>query len=126
MKFSYNETYFPAAPQAEILLGLLDESLSIGPLIAFVDSGADATIVPVRHLHSLAVQAVETRFLRSQWGERRPVDVYWLDVGIAGLRLPAIEIVADEYSDEIIIGRNILNKLRVLLDGPKQTIEISE
>ncbi len=126
MKFNYNTHYFPAAPHMQIRLGIPDEALKIGPLLAFVDSGADATIVPLHYIRQLNVQAEDSKFLRSQWGERRQVDIYWLDLGIGNLRFPAVEIIADDRSNEVIIGRNILNMLRVLLDGPQQMLEISE
>lgn len=94
--------------------------------MGLLDSGADATLIPVRHLHTLAQASSNRHFLRSQWGERRLVKAYRLDIGIAGIRLPAIEIIADDQGDEVIIGRDVLNKLRVILNGPKQFIEISE
>ncbi|MCX6044436.1 MAG: retroviral-like aspartic protease family protein [Chloroflexi bacterium] len=126
MNFKYNADYFPAAPQVEIRLGIPDQSLKIGPLSAFVDSGADATIIPLRYIRQLDVQAEDTKFIRSQWGESRQIDIYWLDLGIGDLRLPAIEIVGDDRGNEVILGRNVLNMLRVLLDGPKQIVELSE
>jgi predicted aspartyl protease len=126
MKFSYNTTYFPAAPHIEIRLGIPDESLKVGPLLAFVDSGADGTLIPARYVRPLQLEIFEHKFLLSQWGERRLVATYRLDVEIGDIRLPAIEIVADDQSDEVVVGRNVLNKLRVLLDGPKQLVEISE
>jgi predicted aspartyl protease len=126
MNFKYNTDYFPPAPQMQIRLGIPGESLKIGPLLAFVDSGADATIVPLRYIRSLNVQAEDSKFMRSQWGEHRQVDIYWLDLGIGDLRFPAIEIIADDRGNEVILGRNVLNMLRILLDGPKQIIKISE
>ena len=71
MKFNYNTDYLPPAPHIEIRLGIPDESLKIGPLLAFVDSGADATIVPLHYIRQLNVQAADSKFMRSQWGERR-------------------------------------------------------
>ena len=46
--------------------------------------------------------------------------VFAVDVSIGSLRLPAIEVVGDERGNEIVLGRNVLNKLRLLLDGPAQ------
>ncbi|MBI5349366.1 MAG: hypothetical protein HZB77_08650 [Chloroflexi bacterium] len=66
------------------------------------------------------------RFLRSQWGERRPVDIYVLDIGIGDLRLAAIEVIADDIGDEIILGRNLLNQWTMTLNGAKQFLEIVE
>lgn len=126
MKSKYNIAYFPPAPQVQIRLGIPDESLKIGPLLAFVDSGADATIVPLHHIHQLNVQADDSKFIRSQWGERRQVDIYWLDLGIDNIRLPAVEIIADDLGNEVNLGRNVLNLLRVFMDGPKQIVDISE
>jgi predicted aspartyl protease len=125
MKYAYDSAYFPAAPHVEIWLAVPDESFKVGPLLAFVDTGADATIVPLNLIHSLPVQVDDRKILRSPLGDRRVVDVYLLDVGIADARLPVIEIVADQVGHEIIVGRNVLNKLRMTLDGPKQTVDVS-
>jgi len=126
MKFTYNSDYFPPAPQSEFRYGAPDESLKVGPLRAFVDSGADRTLVPAHYVYSLQLEIYDDKFLLSHLGDRKMVTTYRLDVGIGNLRLPSIEVVADEDSDEIIIGRNILNMLRVFMDGPKQIVEISE
>jgi hypothetical protein len=42
------------------------------------------------------------------------------------LTLPGVEVVGDEISNEVILGRDILNRWRILLDGPNETVEISE
>lgn len=125
MKFAYDDNYYPPAPMVEITLGPPGEPLVVGPLRAFVDSGADATIVPYHYCQPLGLQVDDRKYLRSPWGERRVVDIYYLDIGIGTVRLPFIEVVADAEGDEVILGRSVLNKLRVLLDGPAQRIEIS-
>lgn len=126
MKFSYDIEYFPPAPRAEIRLGVPDESLVVGPLRALVDTGADVSIVPIHYIEPLNVQVDNRKHLRSQWGERRQVDTYLLDVGIGDMRLPVVEIIADEQGGEVILGRNILNKLVTTLNGPEQMLEIGE
>jgi len=55
--------------------------------------------------------------LRSHWGESRPVAVHMVDLEIAGQRLPAVEVVADDLGEDVLLGRNVLNKLILLLDG---------
>ncbi len=124
MKFPYDSNYFPPAPFINIRLGPPEQSLGVGPLSAFVDSGADATIVPLRHLRLLQTQADDRKYLRSQCGERRLVDIYFVDVGIGDVRLPLIEVIADDLGDEIILGRNVLNQLRVVLDGPQGIVDV--
>ena len=125
MKFPYDANYFQPAPFIDIHFGPPERSLIVGPLSAFVDSVADATIVPLRQIRLLQTQADDRKYLRSQWGERRTVDIYFVDVGIGDVRLPLVEIVADEMGDEVILGRNVLNQLRVLLDGPRGIVDVS-
>jgi predicted aspartyl protease len=124
MRFPYDTGYDPPAPTVDIRLAVPEGSFVVGPVPAFVDTGADATILPYAHMRRLSVPMDNRKFLRSAWGERRVVDVYVLDVGIEEVRLPLVEIVADEQGDEVILGRNVLNRLTVLLDGPKQEIKI--
>ena len=124
MKFAYNTDYVPPAPHLEIRLAVPDEAFRMTPLAVLVDTGADATIVPLRYIEPLGVQIDNRKTLRSQWGERRIVDVYLLDVQVGDLRLPLIEIIGDERGTEAILGRSVLNRLTMVLDGPKQTLEI--
>ena len=76
-------------------MGTPNESLTVGPLRAFVDTGADGLLAPFRHIEPLGAQIDNRKYLRSQWGVQRIVDVYLLNVGIGGLRLPLVEVVAD-------------------------------
>ena len=48
--YPYSTEYLPAAPVMEIRLGAPGMEPSSGFLEALVDTGADATIVPIAHL----------------------------------------------------------------------------
>lgn len=124
MKAPYDTGYAPPAPCLDIRLGAPDESFVEQPLKALVDTGVDVTIVRARYIEPLGLQIDNRKTLRSSWGERRPVNVFLLDVGIGEIRIPLIEIVADDRGSEVILGRNVLNRLVVVLDGPKQTLQI--
>jgi hypothetical protein len=89
-----------------------------------------AVLMPLscRYINILSLPLVidDRRFMRSQWGERRTVDIYRLDLGIGEFRLPAVQIIGDDQGDEVILGRNVLNMLRIYLDGPKQVVTLSD
>jgi predicted aspartyl protease len=122
----YDQQVYPPAPLIDVRFGRPGESLSVGPLRAFVDTGADASVAPSRHIESLNVRVALEASLRSPWGEPRGVRIYRLDLGIGALRLPSVEVVADDLGDEIIIGRNVLNRLVLTLDGPRGMLEMRE
>ena len=109
----------------EIRLTLPETAFAGAPLTALLDTGADATIVTARHIESLGAEVAALRYVRSPWGDRLAVSTYVLDVEVAGLRLPSIEVVADETGEEIIVGRDVLNRLRITLDGPAGVLEVS-
>lgn len=117
MKSAYLNQYFPPFPGLPIRLGFPEESLSLGPIDALIDSGADGTLVPQVLLDELGAPLVDQIRVRSQWGEARLAGLYTVDLGIANIRLPAIEVVGDPGA-EIILGRDVLNRLRLMLDGP--------
>lgn len=126
MNYRYNTSYFPPAPFVDVVFVSAAEMLRTDPLPAFIDSGADGTIVPLAYLEEIYAPPTVEMGLRSQWGERRSVMLYLVDVYIDGINLPGIEVVGDEQSEDIILGRDVLNRLRVLLDGPDRTVKITE
>ena len=122
--YPYSDKYYPAAPVVEITLGAPGTSPTLGPLEAFVDTGADATLIPVKHLRQIGARKVDQATLRSQGGERRPVSLYAVAMEISQHRFVAMWVVGDEVGKEIILGRNVLNRLRLLLDGPAAMTEV--
>jgi hypothetical protein len=122
-EFIYDATYEPAMPVCSVTIA----SAATGrheTFNAIMDTGADATIVPTRLLRHIGARRVFETGLRSQWGERRSVYLYLVDLEINGVTLPGIYVVGDEVGDEVVLGRNALNKLVVTLDGPRKAARV--
>jgi predicted aspartyl protease len=126
VKARYDSSYVPAAPVLDVRLAAPGERFTLGPSRALLDTGADACVIPSRVLETIGLQIDSEQYLTGLGGERRRVDVYILDIGIGSLRLPGVEVAANEASGELIIGRNALNKLIIILDGPRETLELPE
>jgi hypothetical protein len=47
-----------------------------------------------------------------------------VDIEIGSLALPGIEVVGDDAAGGILLGRDALNRLRLLLDGPRRHAEV--
>ncbi len=123
MSYPYDSSYTPSLPALEVVLRR-PEGNSLGPLPALIDTGADTTLIPLASLQRLGLRPFSTGFLRSQWGERHPVELYLLDIQVADQTLPDIEAVSDGAGRELILGRNVLNKLLLFLDGPSQMTDV--
>jgi predicted aspartyl protease len=122
--YTYSRNYTPAVPTLEIYLGLPGESPLVGPLVAVVDTGADGTLVPAKTLAPFWSAETDRIWIVGQWGGRHLAKAYMLDLHIGELRLPAMRVTSDDRGNEIILGRDVLNKLQLRLDGPAHTTEI--
>jgi hypothetical protein len=125
MIFDYDASYAPPAPTLELAFSSAVTERSTPSLRAFVDSGADATIAPKSLLEEIQATFVDDAYLRSQWGERRRVRLYLVDVRIGEWTLPGVTVVGDERSSELIVGRDVLNRLRVMLNGPALRVHVN-
>ena len=124
MKYPYNGSYYPPIPELKVRLVAPEAGLSTAFLDAIIDTGADATIIPTDYLHKIKASAEDNARLRSPLGDYRTVRMYMIDVQIDDRTLPGIWVVGDEVGDEIVLGRNVINKMRLLLDGFASQTEI--
>jgi len=124
MTHLYNADYDPPIPVVNVRFSTPAWSLYTDSLQAIIDTGADGTLAPIKYLQAIEAIAEGQLGLRSQWGERRIVNMYLVDTEIEGVTLQSIWVIGDDQSDEVIIGRNVLNRLKLLLDGPMLLSEI--
>jgi len=122
MTTPYNKSYTPPFPILPITLG--EGSSRVGPVTALIDSGADTTVIPMELLKQIGVGEGEEVTIRSHFGERQVALLYLIPLSIEATNLVGIYAVGDETTDEIILGRNVLNKLTLLLDGPAQQADV--
>lgn len=121
--YNYNSDYHPAMPMVEASIGLpmVDAAFDASGI---VDSGADATIIPVRHLQETGARRTRKAVMRGVTGEETLVDLYAIAIRLGPYRQEYVEVVGDISGDEVIIGRDILNHLAVILNGPAGVVEV--
>ena len=93
-------------------------------LAAIVDSGADATSIPLGYLHQISARRNRKAWLRGVTGDPLLVDLYAVALELGPLRQGLLEVVGDRFGDEVIIGRDVLNDLLVTLNGPAHTVQV--
>jgi predicted aspartyl protease len=95
-------------------------------LSALVDSGADATLIPVDILNAIKAPFIRTHTMVSVNNTRHTVDIYRLRIRVgAGPALYGVRAVATPQGGEAILGRDVLNHLIVTLNGLAGVTEIS-
>jgi predicted aspartyl protease len=127
MIISYNKLYTPPIPVLPIRFYSPVTDIFVGPFDALIDTGADATLLPRSILREIGAEETSPGWLRGVTGERRPVALYFVDIYLENQSYPGIRVMADVKGQEIILGRDVLNKISLFLDGrQQQTIILDE
>jgi len=121
--YDYDTSYDPAAPIMEIRIGPSGEAPRVS-LKALVDSGADATMIPIDKLKAAGARYVQMQALTGVTGERATVRLYLIDVHISSHVVHGIRAAAGTRGAEIILGRDVLNNLVVTLNGLAHVTDI--
>lgn len=124
----YSKDFIPSAPVLPVKLAVPGETQGETIQIALVDTGADGTFIPTAILEEMALPIVFMTNVRSHLGERlHRVPVHMVDIILFNtIRFPNIEVVADDWGNSIIIGRNVINKLNIQLNGPQERLTLVE
>ena len=122
-QFEYDSDYpGPALPVVELGITGRAETRIIS---ALVDSGADATLIPANILRAGDARKIDSSWARNISGLRYRVTMYAVDLGIGSFTFPDTEVVANNHTDEIVLGRDVLNQLIVTLNGLASVVEIT-
>ena len=124
ISFEYDTDYEPSAPFVEIEVDGYDQRLGRQTIKAMLDSGADASFIPVPLLNSVGASYKETRWMRGAIGTRTEVDLYLVAIRIGTTWVRGLHVIGAPATDEAVIGRDVLNELVVTLNGPAQATEI--
>lgn len=123
MSHHFSTDYEPPIPVVQVRLSYSDGRFT-DSLQAIIDTGADATIIPEGIARQIRATPLNPGILEPQWGETHPVTIYLLNVEIESMRLPGVVVAGDPSAAEIILGRNVLNKLPLFIDGPSQQTDL--
>lgn len=126
MKFSYRTNYRPPISALTVRLYSPVTDRFADPAMAIVDTGSDATMVPLRHLLAIGARETAPGWLLTVTGERRSVALYFVDNYLEQDAAPGVRVVADEVGDDIILGRDFLNRFALVLDGPLRQLTVPD
>jgi hypothetical protein len=115
---AYDDNGFaPAAPIARVILRHPVSGESIADVLMLIDSGADATLLPRSAVVTLGIMGTGEQYQMESFdgtaseSEAVQAVLVFLNKTFRG-RFLQIE------SEVGVLGRNVLNRIRLLLDGP--------
>lgn len=125
VSFDYDNNYpGPAFPVAVLTL-VSRETGQEQQVTGYLDSGADGTLIPTRILQQIRARVVDEGWARTVSGQRYPVRLYAVNIRIGSHTIYGVDVVANERTNEVIVGRDLLNQLVVTLNGLAEITEIT-
>jgi predicted aspartyl protease len=118
----YNRAFDPPAPVITIQVSPLNQSELTTTVDCLVDTGADLSLIPQRLAEEFNLAPEGVIIVEGFDGERQQLYLFAVDIVVEEFRLDGLEVTAYP-TDHAILGRDILNRFRLLLDGPAQMLE---
>jgi hypothetical protein len=121
----YDKTnYVPPAPSLQVVVSN-PYSKESRKERGKVDSGADISVIPFGFVPQLGLAPARRLLARGYDGREGSVITYYVDLAVQEFAFELVEVVATPRTD-ILLGRDILNRLKMLLDGKALTFELQD
>lgn len=115
----FDDDFEPPASVLPVRISGIGERAPTALLQMLVDTGADCTLIPVAFARSLRLPVVDRILVQGVGGHAERVPVHAARLRIGTLRA-LTRVVA--LGEEALLGRDILNKLVLTIDGPAEVI----
>jgi hypothetical protein len=124
IRYRYQDALDPPAPFVHVTLVHPTTGATLTGIPAQVDSAADRSVLPPRLVEALELTKVAERQVAGLGGEVGHLPTYWVLLGIHDLPPRSQLVFACDGEPWVLLGRDVLNQYRVLLDGPASAVEI--
>lgn len=124
IRYTYSRQVVPPAPFIHVTLRCVDTGREIQRSPAQLDTAADRTVLPENLVEALGLVPLDELPIAGFGGQVLLLPTYRVQVCIHELPAVMIEAIAHAEEPFILLGRDVMNHFRVLLDGPQLFLEI--
>jgi clan AA aspartic protease len=121
MRFRFDTSFDPPAPVLPVHFDRPIDGGSGVLMRMLIDTGADCTLIPARVVRALRLPLVDRTEVLGVGGTSHAAPVHAATVRIGTSSL-LTRVVA--FGNEALLGRNVLNRLFLELDGVAQTCSV--
>jgi hypothetical protein len=124
IRYAFLSQLEPPAPFVNVVLRNPASGAELRDLPAQLDTAADRTVLPESLVKSLALPQVGIMKIGGFGGVTYTLATYAVLLGLHDLPAQPFKVAAHAQESWILLGRDVLNSYRVLLDGPQLALEI--
>jgi predicted aspartyl protease len=124
IRYSYNQQIFPPAPFVHVSLRCREKEKEINNLPAQLDTAADRTLIPGNLVEVLQLVPLDELPVAGVGGQVFLLPTYRVEISLRDSQPVLIEVIAHAEEPLILLGRDLLNQFRIVLDGPNLALEL--
>ncbi|HPM81150.1 MAG TPA: hypothetical protein PLF81_10635 [Candidatus Anammoximicrobium sp.] len=124
MRYKYNRQLTPPAPFVHVRAAGPTSAGAVEEIPAPLDSAADRSAIPWSVVEALQLPQLDELPALGFGGHLVSVPTYLVELTVRGLTPITIEAFASREEPYVLLGRDVLNHFRVLLDGPNLVLEM--
>jgi len=125
IRFAYATYSGPPAPFVYVTVRCPQLGTTSQESPAQIDTAADCTVIPGNLVDALQLVEVGQKRVGGLGGHIHLLPVYRADVAIRSMPAVRVLLLRGDNEPFILLGRDVLNHFRTLLDGPGLAAEVS-
>jgi predicted aspartyl protease len=124
IRYSYNRQITPPAPFVHVSIRPPERGIAVSDLPALLDTAADITVIPARVAEELQLIPLDEVPIGGFDGRVSWVSTFLVQLALRQSTPKVIRVVASRDEPYALLGRDVLNDYRAILDGPLLRLEI--
>jgi predicted aspartyl protease len=124
VRYGYNRDRVPPAPFVHVTVWAPHKVRGLPDLPAQLDTGADQSVIPWPVVEQLGLNPLGEETVMGFDGSVRVVSTFGVELEVRQTEPIRVEVLASRGESWVILGRDVLNHFRIVLDGPQLALEI--
>jgi hypothetical protein len=124
VRYSYNRQVTPPAPFVHVHLRAPREGTPEIEIPAQIDTAADLSVIPAQCAEHLGLMPLDAVSALGFGGHLITLPTYLIELRIRELDPVSVKVLASPDELYALLGRDVLNRYSILLDGPNLVLEL--
>jgi len=124
VRYTYNQQVTPPAPFVHVSVRPPYEGATGIIVPAQIDTAADLSVIPGRLVEELQLVPLDSIAVLGFGGLLLTLPTFLVEFRVRGLDPVTVKVLASHDEPYALLGRDVLNRFTVLLDGPNLVLEL--
>jgi len=126
IRYNYNRGVDPPAPFVYVSLGRPGGEPATVQWPAQLDTGADRTIIPLETVREIGLEQMGEAELGGLGALVLRLPAYVVSLSVHDGEPVLLQVYAADMENHVLLGRDVLNRFRITLDGPQLFCEFEQ